>query len=227
MEGADARVEKRINAGVQAGAAIALCVGALGVMWGLGVFGKPPADAPAKAAACDAPKAGDAPEYPALCAALNRRDLPQLLGTPTEVALLADSAGGSFTYADGTKGPNTAAAEVQFQTYDVRITDDQDLSLKDFADTFTELSTSPTSVLGHAALTYSDHTMAISFNGGKTSSSESGGIARHLVVAKSSKPGGGSYEIDVWRQDGQTPDDAALFRVAAKVLPATPGWVTG
>ena len=47
------------------------------------------------------------------------------------------------------------------------------------------------------------------------------------MVAQDPKDGGGSYEIAVWRQDAVVPDDAALLRVAEKVLPTIPGWVSG
>jgi hypothetical protein len=44
------------------------------------------------------------------------------------------------------------------------------------------------------------------------------------MVAGDEKDGGASYELVIWRQDGVTPDDAALFRVAEQVLPTVPGW---
>jgi hypothetical protein len=191
----------------------------------LGAFRKPPngvADA-GKPGRCQERRPSDAAEYPALCAALNRPDLPVLVGAPTEHVVLAQSAGSTFTYADGTKVTD-AAAEVQLGNYDVRLTDNQDISVQ--ALSAVTNSVQPTTVLGHAALTYSDHTLELTFGGG-SSSGGSGGIARHLVVAKSGGAGGGSFELAIWRQDGTTPDAAALLRIAEQVLPTAPGWITG
>lgn len=81
-------------------------------------------------------------------------------------------------------------------------------------------------VLGHPAVLYSDRTTAFTLTGGKLGTG-TGGIARCLLVAKNAKGGGGSFEVDIWRQDEVPPDDAALFRVAEQVLPTTPGWITG
>lgn len=211
------------SAGAQVAAAVVVVGCVIAVLWGLSVFDKSSARSD-KPAACEARKATDSPEYPMLCAALNRPDLPALLGTPNEHASVAQSGGGPFTYADGTKEYD-ASAEVQLGSVNVRISDNGDMSVKVFAD-FASSSAESTSVLGHASVTYSDHTMAIIFNGDK-SSTGTGGIARHLVVAKNPKGGGGSFEIAIWRQDDVTPDDAALFRIAEKVLPTVQGWIAG
>jgi hypothetical protein len=85
-------------------------------------------------------------------------------------------------------------------------------------------------VLGHPAVVYSDRTIALSFNlgtGKGKADSAPGGIARCLLVARDAKDGGGYYEVSIWRQDFAMPDDAALFRVAEKVLPTVPGWTAG
>jgi hypothetical protein len=216
-----------VNVGVQVAAAVALIAVALAAMWGLGAFRKSTSSSAngGKPAVCEPRKAGDAAEYPALCAALNRPDLPSLLGVPGEHASVAQSAGSTFIAADGAKTTD-AAAEVQVGDYNVRLTDNADVSVKVFTDVMA--SAEPATVLGHPAATYSDHTMEITFTGGQSGTgSGQGGIARHLVVAKSAKPGGGSFELAVWRQDGTTPDPAALLRIAETVLPSAPGWVTG
>ncbi|MEZ0070469.1 hypothetical protein ABIA32_006522 [Streptacidiphilus sp. MAP12-20] len=208
------------SAAVQTGAAVALVAGALGAMWGLGVFDHH-TPGPGRPAACAAPKAGDSPEYPALCAALNRPDLPTLLGRPEDYVSVAQSGGGAITLADGTKEYD-ASAEVQVGTFNVRVTDNRHLSVRDTT-ALAGSSVSATTVLGHPCLTYSDRTIAFSLNSEQPSTGP-GGIARHLVVAKGPKAGGGSFEITVWRQDGSTPDDQALFLIADKVLPTLAGW---
>ncbi|MFD2118764.1 hypothetical protein ACFSNO_03330 [Streptomyces cirratus] len=43
-------------------------------------------------------------------------------------------------------------------------------------------------------------------------------------MATDGKDQGDSFEMSVWRTDGGLLDDAALLRVAEKVLPALPGW---
>ncbi|MBP0455170.1 hypothetical protein J5Y04_37500 [Kitasatospora sp. RG8] len=204
--------------------ALVLVGGAIALVWGLGGVGDSPAR-DEKPAACNAPKETDAPEYPALCAALNRPDLPTLLGTPTEHVSVAQSGGGPFTFPDGTKMYD-ASAQVQLGPVNVRITDNRNLSVQDVA-SFAKPPALPTSVLGRPAATYADHTMAIAFSTNGKSTSGPGGIARHLVVAKDPKAGGGSFELTIWRQDTALPDETALFRIAEQVLPTVRGWVAG
>ncbi|MBV6698211.1 hypothetical protein KV557_13855 [Kitasatospora aureofaciens] len=175
-----------------------------------------------KPAVCNPPKATDAPEYPALCAALNRPDLPVLVGVPSEHVVNAYSSGGQVTSAAGTK-ETEASAQVQLGSVYLQVSDNRDLSVQSFDD-FLRPRPVPGSLLGHPSVTYLDRTTSIVFKGA-TASSGTGGIARHLVVAKGAKAEGGSYEIAVWRQDDATPDDAILLRVAEAVLPALPGWV--
>ncbi|BFV60508.1 hypothetical protein KCMC57_up56120 [Kitasatospora sp. CMC57] len=208
------------SAVVQTAAAVALAAAVLGGMWAAGLFRPTAKPGPA---ACNPPKATDSPEYPALCAALNRRDLPTLLGTPDPVSV-AQSGGGPMIFADGTVEYD-ASAEVQLGNTRVRISDNHQLSVRT-ATTFASLLPQPTSLLGHPAATYSDHTLALNFNGATTTTG-TGGIARHLVVAKSADTNGGSFEITIWRQDRGTPEDAALFRIADQVFPSLQGWTPG
>jgi hypothetical protein len=67
-------------------------------------------------------------------AALNRPDLPTLLNVPGAHVSVAESAGGTFTAADGTKQTD-AAAEVQIGDYDVRLTDNENMSVARLKDT--------------------------------------------------------------------------------------------
>ncbi|MER5468473.1 DUF6215 domain-containing protein [Streptomyces sp. NPDC002935] len=157
-----------------------------------------------------------------LCEALNRKDLPAMLGTPDEHAETASGSGGHTTVAGDAKvaGPE---ANVTLKSYSVKLSASYDrLSVADW----TELlgaSAEPRTILGHPAVLYSDRTIAITFGSDKADAGP-GGIARRLVVAKDAKDGGGAFEVAIWRQDDVTPDDAALLRVAEAVLPTVPGW---
>jgi hypothetical protein len=162
-----------------------------------------------------------------LCTALNRADLPTLLGTPTEYAMNASGNESVSTWADGTKTV-TPEAEVQLSTYSVKIsTSDDDIPVAEMAG-FLGKSAENRTIGGHPAVLYSDRTIALNFNlgGGKVDTGP-GGIARSLLVAKDSKDGGGFYEVAIWRQDDVVPDDLALLRVAETVLPTVPDWTAG
>lgn len=162
-----------------------------------------------------------------LCTALNRADLPTLLGTPTEYAMTASGNESMSNWADGTKTV-TPEAEVQLSSYSVKLsTSDDDIPVAEMAGFLGRTAESRT-VGGHPAVLYSDRTIALKFNlgGGKVDSGP-GGIARSLLVAKDTKDGGGFYEVSIWRQDDVVPDDLALFRVAETVLPTVPGWTAG
>ncbi|MEE1782353.1 DUF6215 domain-containing protein [Streptomyces sp. SP17BM10] len=207
----------------QVGAALVLALAVVAVV--VVVQGREETAAPvAKPAVCTPPKDTDAPGYPALCAALNRPDLASLVGAPGEHALGAHSAGFVSASAKDGKG-HDPAAEVQLDTYFVRVADNGDLSLRTFTDLLAPTAL-PGSVLGHPAAAYADHTMSLAFNG-KTTTTGTGGIARHLVVAKGPREDAGSYEVAVWRSGDGAVDDAAVQRVAEAVLPTLQGWVPG
>ncbi|GAA1252820.1 hypothetical protein GCM10009665_49410 [Kitasatospora nipponensis] len=195
-------------------------------LWGLRLVGNPQAAAAGKPAVCEKPKDTDAPEYPALCAALNRPDLPTLLGMPTEHVTIATSGGGPMTFADGHKEYD-ASAEVQLGSVRLRITDNHTMSVKDFA-VLSNKPPTPMAVLDHPSAAYTDHTTALYFNAGTNQSrTGTGGVARHLVVAKTPDVDGESFEVAMWREDDGAPDEAALYRIAQAVLPTLQGWVTG
>ncbi|PBC70919.1 hypothetical protein BX265_5479 [Streptomyces sp. TLI_235] len=210
------------GADVQAAAALVLSAAVLAGMWQAGLFsGSPVADG-GKPAACNPPKATDSPEYPALCAALNRPDLPALIGAPTEHVSIAQSGGGPITHGDGTTEFD-ASAQVQIGPVCVRITHNHDLSVRDVTG-LTSLLAEPATVLGHPAATYRSATLALVFKGGRTSTG-TGGVARNLTVALGPDLDGETVELAVWRQDDTAPDEAALFRIAEQVLPTVQGWV--
>lgn len=162
-----------------------------------------------------------------LCKALNRSDLPTLLGTPQEQAETAYGSESSFKDADGKETPSPDA-EVSLKTYSVKLwASDDDLRVGEFSGLLGRSAESKT-ILGHPAVLFSGQTIGLKINlGGGKIDSGPGGIARHLLVARDAKDGGGSFEVAIWRQDDVPPDDTALLRVAERVLPTVPGWTGG
>lgn len=225
--------EKGPNAWVQAIAALVV-VGALG--GGLYVIQQNDAKAADKPASCrlddedkkaaEKAKAAHRVSGTQLCTALNRADLPTLLGTPQEHALTAYGSDGSVRTAGAAEIPSPEGT-VQLDTYTVKLSRSYDeLPVAGMEDLLNEAESK--TVLGHPAVLYSSRTFAISFDlsGSGKSDTGPGGIARALVVAPDTKDGGGSYELAIWRQDDVRPDDTALLRVAQEVLPLIPGWTT-
>jgi len=220
--------EKSMNAVAQVIAAIVVVGGLVGLLWALDLDSKASADrGPAACSTAHDTKPSKPVSGAQLCTALNRPDLPMLLGTPDEYAQSADGNETTFTSADGTKS-TTPEADVDLKTYSVRLSaSDDDLGVADMAGLLGTGAENKT-MLGHPAVVYSDRTIALSFNfGGGKAKTGPGGIARSLLVARDAKDGGGYFEVSIWRQDFATPDDAALYRVAEKVLPTVPGWTVG
>ena len=220
--------EKRVSTGAQVTAAVVVVAGLAGVLWALG-GGRQGADGtgPAVCDTAHGTESAKAPSGAQLCTALNRPDLPALLGTPNERAVTASGSESTSTSADGTK-TTSPEADVDLKTYSVQLTaSGDDLRVSEFAG-FLGSGARTTTILGHPAVLYSDRTIALHFSlGGGKSGTGPGGIARTLVVARDVKDGGGSFEVAIWRQDLATPDDTALLRVAEKVLPTVPGWTAG
>ncbi|MDX2604901.1 DUF6215 domain-containing protein [Streptomyces caniscabiei] len=159
-----------------------------------------------------------------LCTALNRSDLPELLGTPTEQAVTASGSDNESTWFDGTKTV-TPEARVELDTYTVELSaSSEDLPVADSV-AYLGADVETRKVLGHAAALSSGRTISISFRlDGSDAQSGPGGVARQLLVATDPKDSGSTFELVIYRQDSQRPDDEALFRVAEKVLPTLPGW---
>ncbi|MER5730419.1 DUF6215 domain-containing protein [Streptomyces sp. NPDC002138] len=218
--------EKGMSAGAQVVAAVVVVGGLLGALWGVGDLVGKPYD-PDKPATCSpshsAPPTSQIVTGAQMCAALNRPDLPALLGTPDEHAVNAWGNDGAIEHADGTKTA-TPGAEVGLKSHHVKLSSSYDrfpvAQLAELLGTTVQKQT----VLGHPAFFSSDRTLALTFNAGGKSSSQPGVMARSLLVAKDAKDGGGSYELVVWRPDGMLPDDATLTRIAEQVLPTVPGW---
>ncbi|MEU8516819.1 DUF6215 domain-containing protein [Kitasatospora sp. NPDC048722] len=158
-------------------------------------------------AVCSGPGPNDPPEYTALCAALNRPDLPTLLGTPNDH--VSNAAPG---LSDG-----LAVAEVRLEHTVVAVAD----TPWDVSSMGDSPHTERVTVLGHPAVTSSGHALVL-FG----SHDKQGPVTRNLTVAKNPRdPGGRAYQFAVFRQDGSTPDDTDVRRVAETVLPTLPGWV--
>ncbi|MEU3511435.1 DUF6215 domain-containing protein [Streptomyces longwoodensis] len=220
-----AEPEKTTSAAAQAAAALLLVGGIAVGLWALGdAVGNTSDDG--KPAVCSssssAPPRAQRVSGAHLCEALNRADLPTLLGTPAEHARSANGNESSFTLAGGTK-ITTPEGNVDLDTYSVKLSASYDDIPVARMGTLLGRNAEKRTFLGHPAVLYSDRTIAFSFNGDKASTAP-GGIARCLMVAPSAKDGGGSLEISIWRQDSVPPDDAALLRVAERVLPTVPGW---
>lgn len=219
---------KEMSTGAQVFSAVAAVGVILGGLWLIGDFlGQTPGKmGPAVCSSSD--DASQAPRGKVsgarLCAALNRADLPELLGTPTEQAVSASGGDSESKWADGTRTV-TPEATVELDTYAVKLSASfEDLPVAESEDYLGADAESRT-VLGHRAVLYSGQTMSISFRlDGGDAKSGPGGVARRLLVATDPKDSGSTFELVIWRQDTQRPDDAALFRVAEKVLPKLQGW---
>ncbi|MFH8799710.1 DUF6215 domain-containing protein [Streptomyces sp. NPDC017936] len=223
-----AAAEKSPNAWGQAVAALVLIGGLGGGLWVMQQHdaGRTDPDAPATCSTDEDAEPSERISGAQLCTALNRADLPVLLGTPGEHAKTAHGGDGSVKTANGTETA-TPEATVTFGTYTVQLSRSYD----DLPVAGTEHllnSAEKKTVLGRPAVLYSSPTIAIRFSlGGGESETGPGGTARSLLIAPDPKDSGGSYELAIWRQDTLLPDDAALLRVAEKVLPTVPGWTTG
>ncbi|MET7723070.1 DUF6215 domain-containing protein [Streptomyces mirabilis] len=119
-------------------------------------------------ATCTSSKATPATEDPGaskhvsgaqLCTALNRSDLPALLGTPAEQAETAGGNESSVKLAGGTEIA-TPEATVTLKTYSVKISASYDhLPIAQMADLLN--TAQKRTVLGHPAVLHSDRTIAI------------------------------------------------------------------
>ncbi|MEU4986457.1 DUF6215 domain-containing protein [Streptomyces sp. NPDC021969] len=234
---APAAAEKEPNAWGQAAAAVAVFA-ALGAALWLGPRLLPSEDAGTPhAVSCPG---GEGEELPAaytktpravtggeLCAALNRSDLAQLLGTPTETATAASGSSNTAPLTDGKVAQ--PEAEVQFDTYTVHVSVTYNkLSIAQYVKLMKygeETDVKTLSVLGRPAVLASDHTMRIEINlgsGGSGGPVEQGPLARTLSVALDGKDPGGYYDITVWSTSGALPDDSILLDIAEKILPTLP-----
>lgn len=216
--------------GAQVVAALVLVGGLAGGFWALAKYGPESADqADLTPAACVRTRDDVPPSKPLsgseLCEALNRPDLPTLLGTPDDRVHSAYSNEGSYSESLGITTQDPGAV-IGLDAYSVKLeASDDDLTIAEIAEYLPKAAQRRT-VLGHPAYLYPGRSIGIVFDEGK-SSTVPGGVSRTLLVAKDPKDGGGSYEIAIWREDDVAPDEAALLRVAERVLPTVPGWTAG
>ncbi len=210
----------------QAVAALVLVPGlALGLWWWGQGEGNYDRRKPPSCAEADSTKTPGHASGRELCEALYRPGLDALLGIPgREVRTVS---GGSRTSRPGGTGEAivTPTARVEFEGYTVTLDAGYGgLPVGRTARLMGDTVPGRT-VLGRPAALYSDRTLQIRFRlDGSDSSSGPGVPARVLAVATDGKDQGDSFELSVWRTDGGLLDDAALLRVAEKVLPAVPGW---
>ncbi|MGA5818750.1 DUF6215 domain-containing protein [Kitasatospora sp. NPDC094028] len=211
------------RAGVKLAAVVALVGGVLAGLWGMGLLdGRSSAadENEDKPVVCQTPGPNDSPGYAAVCAALNRPDLPALLGRPDDRIVTAHP----MPMAMG-KDP---MVEVRLRHGAVAVIEgttsvDDMLGMPQFFAT-------KTTVLGHPAAIYSSSAVSFVTETGKDGKTglKSGPGTRNLIVAEDPKaPGSRAVEFDVFRTDGGAVDDATMYRLAEKLLPTMPGWVAG
>lgn len=159
-----------------------------------------------------------------LCEVLNRSDLARLLGTPGETVKSAHGSDGSVGLAGG-REIATPSAEVEIGTYTVTLSATYDGRPVGGKPSILWNDAEQRTLLGRPAVLHSDQTVSISFRlDGSDAQTGPGVPARTVVVARNARDSGGSFEVTLWRQDGQVPDDAVLLRIAEKVMPTIPGW---
>ncbi|WP_432148539.1 DUF6215 domain-containing protein [Streptomyces sp. bgisy029] len=234
---APAAREKEPNAWLQAFAAVAVFAAIGAVMW-LGPQLLPSDEVGTPQAASCSREEGEAlpgayGRTPGavtgdeLCEALNRSDLSQLLGTPTEIATVASGSNNTALLTDGKVAQ--PEAQVQFDTYTVNVSVTYNkLSIAQYVNLMkfgNSTDVGKLSVLGRPAVLSSDHTMEFEIDlgtGGSGGPVGQGPPARTLSVALDGKDRGGYCEITVWSKSGALPEDSALLGIAETILPAIP-----
>ncbi|MEU9077017.1 DUF6215 domain-containing protein [Kitasatospora sp. NPDC048538] len=204
QDGEKSAEQVKDRTGVKVAAVAVLVAVVMAGLWGTGAF-----EQERGPKVCGQPGPADPPKYLDLCTALNRPDLPSLLGTPGDHV----SSAGPGMFSDG-----VAVAEIRLERSVVAVTDSQS-SVWTMAGS-EQFHTERATVLGHPAVTYSSNALVII---GKHD--QPGPVTRNLIVATDPKdPGSPAYQFAVFRQDNHTPEDADLRRVAEAVLPTLPGW---
>ncbi|MFE4360414.1 DUF6215 domain-containing protein [Kitasatospora sp. NPDC056800] len=213
----------------RAGLKVAAAAGVLGAvlagLWGTGQLSGPtnpteqakPTE-PARPVACTPPEPNDPQRTATLCAALNRPDLPTLLGTPTDPVVTARPIPNSFQW--------KPTAEVRLRHSAVALAEGY-ASIDEKFGMHSE-STTKTTVLGHPAAIYTTGTFNFAPEHDENGKPVTvpGPDAQTLMVAQDPTDYlGPIFELAVIRQDGTGIDHETLTRLAETVLPTIPGWV--
>ncbi|MFG2298029.1 DUF6215 domain-containing protein [Streptomyces sp. NPDC048603] len=216
-----------MSAPAQVIAAVVLVGGLAAGAWSMQAADQKEADGPAKCSVSTDVLPAQYASGAQLCAALNRPDLPTLLGAPEDRVRSASGTGDWQTFGSAKKMA-APEATVETEKHHVEIGVDYELRVESAALLGSDVQKQ--TVLGRPAVFYSSRTLAIGFNlgGSGKATSGQGPMARSLAVARDAKDGGGFYEVIIWRQSGSLmPDDTTLLSVAEKVLPTLPGWQNG
>ncbi|MEV7611378.1 DUF6215 domain-containing protein [Streptomyces sp. NPDC089799] len=219
--------DKGMSAPAQVIAAVVLVGGLAAGAWAMQAADRQEAEGPARCSVSTDVLPAQYASGARLCEALNRPDLPVLLGTPQDPVRSASGSGDWQTFGSGTKRA-APQATAETEKHHVEIGVDYDLRVESAGLLGSDVQKQ--TVLGRPAVFYSSQTLAIGFNigGSGKATSGRGPMARSLAVARDAKDGGGFYEVTVWRRSGSLmPDDTTLLAVAEKVLPTLPGWQNG
>ncbi|GLW70561.1 hypothetical protein Kpho02_28600 [Kitasatospora phosalacinea] len=175
---------------------------------------------------CRPVKEGEPAGYPAMCAALNRPDLAELVGAPGEHVVSAGV--GSYTRWD------VGAAQVQVGKVNAAVSESRTVPYDLMLDSARVSAREVAPVAGRPAVAYAEQLHWVTLDLG-TGGSGSGpgaapaptrdpGTAYHLVVARNADGSGGSLEVSLWREDGGLTDGDLLPALAEKLMADLDGW---
>ncbi|MFE1318063.1 DUF6215 domain-containing protein [Kitasatospora phosalacinea] len=176
-------------------------------------------------AVCRPPEPDWPSGYPALCAALNRPDLAELVGAPGEHAVSAGI--GSYSPWE------TGAAQVQVGKVKAAVSESPTLPYDLLLDDPRVSAREVAPLAGRPAVAYSEplRWMVIHLGTGSPGPGavsgggrSPGGTAYHLVVARNADGSGGSLEVSLWREDGGYVNDDLLPGLAEELMADLEGW---
>ncbi|ROR45071.1 DUF6215 domain-containing protein [Kitasatospora cineracea] len=181
-------------------------------------------------AVCRPIQEGEPAGYPAMCAALNRPGLAELVGAPGERVVSAGV--GSYSPWE------TGAAQVQVGKVKAAVSESRTVPYDLLLDSARVSAREVAPVAGRPAVAYAEqlHWMTVNLGtGGSGPGSGSGsgrvsvpqgdpGTAYHLMVARNADGSGGSLEVSLWREDGGFADSGLLPALAEKLMADLDGW---
>ncbi|GAA2095345.1 hypothetical protein GCM10009759_23470 [Kitasatospora saccharophila] len=175
---------------------------------------------------CGPIKEGQPAGYPAMCAALNRPDLAELVGAPGERIVSA----GVGTYSTWDLG----AAQAQVGQLEVAISDRRTIPYDLLLDSTRVSAREVAPVAGRPAVAYAEplHWVTLNLGTGGSGSdpipapapTRDPGTAYHLVVARNADGSGGSLDVSLQRVDGGSADSERLPALAEKLMADLDGW---